>query len=127
MALITIGPERNSPQALADDLSNLGPRIIGLSGEPDMIAMAASEFRLRYNKVPTGDGDQTMSHTARVLALSGNPIWTSSFRPMMCRNSSGTTILMVQFPRMLRRCFMLPEPPFCNTFCSSVCLSLIHI
>jgi len=66
VALITVDPERDGPKELADYLSNFDPRILGLTGEAAMVAAAASEFRVRYEKIPTDSGDYTVNHTAGV-------------------------------------------------------------
>jgi protein SCO1 len=67
VALITVDPERDTPEILADYLSNFDPRIIGLTGDPDSVALAADAFRVRYEKLPTEGGDYTMNHTAGVF------------------------------------------------------------
>lgn len=67
VALITVDPERDNAEALADYISNFDPRIIGLTGSPDAIARTAVDFRVRFEKVPAGDGDYSMNHTAGVF------------------------------------------------------------
>ena len=67
VALITVDPERDTPQALADCILNFDPRIIGLTGSPDAIARTAANFRVRFEKVPAGEGDYSMNHTAGVF------------------------------------------------------------
>ena len=67
VALITVDPERDTPEALADYIANFDQRIIGLTGSPDAIARAATDFRVRFEKVPAGDGDYSMNHTAGVF------------------------------------------------------------
>lgn len=67
VALISVDPDRDSPQVLGDYLANFDPRIIGLTGAPDQIAHAAAEFRVTYRKVPRDGGDYTMDHTAGVF------------------------------------------------------------
>ncbi len=67
VALVTVDPERDTPEALADYLSNFDPRIIGLTGNAEGIARIAQDFRARYTRVPSGDGDYTMDHTAGVF------------------------------------------------------------
>ena len=67
VALISVDPDRDSPQVLGDYLANFDPRIIGLTGAPDQIARAAAEFRVTYRKVPRDGGDYTMDHTAGVF------------------------------------------------------------
>jgi protein SCO1/2 len=62
-----VDPERDNAEALADYISNFDPRIIGLTGSPDAIARTAVDFRVRFEKVPAGDGDYSMNHTAGVF------------------------------------------------------------
>lgn len=66
-ALITVDPERDRPQVLADYVANFDPRITGLTGDPADIARAAADFRVLYQRVPRDDGDYTMNHTAGVF------------------------------------------------------------
>lgn len=64
--LISVDPERDTPEVLADYLSNFDPRIVGLTGPLAEIERAAAGFRARFEKVPR-DGDYTMDHTAGVF------------------------------------------------------------
>ena len=64
--LISIDPERDTAEVLADYLSNFDPRITGLTGAFPEIERAAADFRARFEKVPR-DGDYTMNHTAGVF------------------------------------------------------------
>ncbi|WP_370651119.1 SCO family protein [Cypionkella sp.] len=67
VALISVNPERDTPQLLADYVSNFDPRITGYTGTPDQLARTAEGFRAKFEKIPTGDGDYTMNHTAGVF------------------------------------------------------------
>ncbi len=67
IALISVDPDRDTPEVLADYLGNFDPRIIGLTGPADQIALAAADFRVTYRRVPRDDGDYTMDHTAGVF------------------------------------------------------------
>lgn len=67
VALITVDPDRDTPDALADYVSNFDPRIIGLTGSAEQVAKAAADFRVKYARVPRDDGDYTMDHTAGVF------------------------------------------------------------
>lgn len=67
IALISVDPDRDSPQVLADYLANFDPRITGLTGSAAQIARATADFRATYRKVPRDDGDYTMDHTAGVF------------------------------------------------------------
>jgi len=67
VALITVDPDRDTPDVLADYVSNFDPRIIGLTGSAEQVAKAAADFRVRYARVLRDDGDYTMDHTAGVF------------------------------------------------------------
>ncbi|MGA0542688.1 SCO family protein [Neotabrizicola sp. VNH66] len=67
VALITVDPDRDGPQELADYLSNFDARITGLTGSAEEIARTAADFRVRYEKVARDDGDYTMNHTAGIF------------------------------------------------------------
>lgn len=66
-ALITVDPERDTPQVLADYVANFDSRITDLTGDPAEIARTAAGFRVPYQRVPRDDGDYTMNHTAGVF------------------------------------------------------------
>lgn len=66
---ISIDPTRDDPEALALYLQSFDPRIVGLTGSEEEIGTVAASYRAYWRKVPTGDGDYTMDHTASVLML----------------------------------------------------------
>ncbi len=66
VALITVDPERDTPEVLADYVANFDPRITGLTGSAADTARVAAEFRVRYEKIARDD-DYTMNHTAGVF------------------------------------------------------------
>lgn len=67
--LVSVDPERDTPEVLADYLSNFDPRISGLTGSPDEVAQAADDFNATYRRVPRDDGDYTVDHTAGVMVF----------------------------------------------------------
>lgn len=67
VALISVDPERDTPQVLADYVSNFDPRITGFAGTLDQLTRIAADFRAKFEKIPTDDGDYTMNHTAGVF------------------------------------------------------------
>ena len=69
VALISVDPERDTPDVLAGYVSNFDPRIIGLTGPADEVAQAAADFRATYRRVDKEGGDYTMDHTAAVYLL----------------------------------------------------------
>jgi protein SCO1/2 len=72
VALISVDPARDTPDALAAYVGNFDPRILGLTGSADEVARAASEFRVTYRRVDKDDGDYTMDHTAGVFLFYPN-------------------------------------------------------
>jgi protein SCO1 len=47
---ITLDPERDTPEVLHHYTAFFNPRIIGLSGSPELVRRAADNFRVRYEK-----------------------------------------------------------------------------
>ncbi len=71
--MVTVDPERDTPEILNQYVSNVSKRIIGISGAPDKVAEMIKGFRVYAKKVPVDegqpDGDYTMDHTASVFLL----------------------------------------------------------
>jgi protein SCO1/2 len=66
VVFITVDPERDTVDAMAEYVSYFHPAIQGWSGTLEETARAAAGFRASYEKVAT-DGDYTMNHTASVF------------------------------------------------------------
>ncbi len=70
IVFISVDPERDTPQALADYLSSPDfPRgVIGLTGTPQQVRAAANAYRAMYQKV--GEGEYyTMNHSLTVYLM----------------------------------------------------------
>lgn len=65
--LVTVDPERDTVDVLKRYISSFDRRIAALRPEPEELAKFAQAYRITYRKVPTGDDDYTMDHTAGVL------------------------------------------------------------
>ena len=63
---VTIDPERDTPEFLADYMKSFDKRIIGLTGTREQVALIAKGYRVIYEKVPGSGGDYSMNHTATV-------------------------------------------------------------
>lgn len=74
-AMISIDPERDTPQVMADFVSNLHERMIGLTGTPEQIK-AASRAYYTYYKKQDGDPDYyLMDHSVLTyLAFPGRGV-----------------------------------------------------
>ena len=64
---ISVDPERDTPESMADYVAAFHPRIRGWTGSETDVARAASAFRVTYKKVPLNDGGYSMDHTASVI------------------------------------------------------------
>lgn len=65
--MISVDPERDTPAILKAYLSSFDRRIIALSGSREETAKALNAFKASARKIPLGEGDYTMDHTAGVL------------------------------------------------------------
>jgi protein SCO1/2 len=62
---ITLDPERDTQQLLAQYVPAFDKRFIGLRGTPEQTAKTANDFKVFYSKVPgTEPGSYTIDHTA---------------------------------------------------------------
>jgi protein SCO1/2 len=52
VVFVTVDPERDTPQLLAQYVPNFDPTFVGLYGSADEIARTAKEFKVFYQKVP---------------------------------------------------------------------------
>ncbi len=63
--LITVDPQRDTPEKLKDYVHSFHPRMVGLTGTPDQIAQVAKEYRVFYLKPPQGDDrDYLVDHSS---------------------------------------------------------------
>lgn len=67
---VTLDPERDTPEQLADYLPYFGKRIIGITGESDAVLSLAKSWGIYRKKIPTSSNDYTIDHTATVFMLS---------------------------------------------------------
>jgi protein SCO1/2 len=79
---ITVDPERDTPQVLADYVPMFHPRLIGLSGKAAAIQQAATAYKVYYAKVPRTDGsDYTVDHSGFVYLMDRGGTYLGFFPP----------------------------------------------
>ena len=68
---ITLDPERDTPEAMANYVKSFGPNFVGLTGSPEAIAAAAKAYRVAYSQVKNKDsaGDYSVDHSALVYLM----------------------------------------------------------
>src|SRR5271169_4338590 len=76
---ITVDPERDTPAALKDYLSNFDPHLRGLTGDQAAINAAIKAYRVYAKKIPLDGGDYTMDHTALVYLMDKNGRFVAPF------------------------------------------------
>jgi protein SCO1/2 len=79
---ITVDPERDTRAVLRDYTAAFDPRILGLTGSPELIRRAADSFRIQYEKVRepgAAPENYTMNHTAGMVLLDGQGRFVARF------------------------------------------------
>lgn len=66
VVLVSVDPERDTPEQMKLYLSNFDPRIQGFTGTPEAVAQAAKAYRVFYKKVPVDGGEYTVDHSSAV-------------------------------------------------------------
>lgn len=81
VAFITVDPEQDTPELMKTYLSSFDPRIVGLTGTNEEIAVVAKAYKIYYRKVPTDSG-YTMDHSATIFLMDskGDFYGTSNFQ-----------------------------------------------
>jgi len=81
---ITVDPERDTAQHLAEYVAMFHPRLIGLTGSSDAIRKAADAYKVYYAKVdpPKGtEGYYTIDHTAFIYLMDREGNYLGFFPP----------------------------------------------
>jgi protein SCO1/2 len=69
---ISIDPERDTPEALADYASNMHPQLVALTGSAEQVKTASQAYKTFYRKQPAEDEFYLMDHsTFTYLMLPG--------------------------------------------------------
>ena len=93
---ITVDPERDTPEHLADYVSLFHPRLVALTGEPSAIQRAARAYKVYYAKVPTSKGDYTVDHSGFVYLMGRDGEYLGFFPP----GTSADRMVEIIRPRM---------------------------
>ena len=82
---ISVDPERDTPQKLAEYVKNFSPHLVGLTGTPEEAAAAAKAYKVYFKKVPNADspGDYGMDHTSIIYLMDPNGDFIAHFTPTM--------------------------------------------
>jgi protein SCO1/2 len=81
VALVTVDPERDTPQQLGSYIAAFHGDFIGLTGSPPEIVKASQSFGVAAARVDLGGGNYTMDHSATVFALDSQARIVAVFTP----------------------------------------------
>lgn len=80
--LVTVDPERDTGAILLEYTRAFDPRILGLTGSPELVRRAADNFRFKYEKVREPGAAPTvytMNHTAGMVLLDAEGRFVARF------------------------------------------------
>ncbi len=66
---VTVDPERDTPEILAEYMRSFDERVLALRGTAVETDAAVRAYGAQYRKVPTGGGSYTVDHTATVYVM----------------------------------------------------------
>jgi protein SCO1 len=81
VALISVDPERDTPEQLGSYIASFGGDLIGLTGSASEIVNATRAFGVAAARVDLGGGNYTMDHSAAVFALDSQARIVAVFTP----------------------------------------------
>ena len=81
VALISVDPERDTPQQLGSYIASFGGEFIGLTGSTPEILKTTRGFGVAAARVELAGGDYTMDHSAVVFALDTEARIVAVFTP----------------------------------------------
>jgi protein SCO1/2 len=83
VALITVDPERDTPEQMGRYISAFGGDLIGLTGSPPEIVKAQKSFGVAASRSELPGGTYTMDHSATVFVLDSQARKVAVFTPPM--------------------------------------------
>jgi protein SCO1/2 len=80
---ITLDPERDTTEHLAEYVPMFHPQLLGLTGSLDAIGAAAEAYKVYFAKVPIGKdaGDYTVDHTSFIYLMDRDGKYLGFFPP----------------------------------------------
>ncbi|MGH9807928.1 MAG: SCO family protein [Terriglobia bacterium] len=78
---ITIDPERDTPDKMAQYVQSFDPRLVGLTGTPEEIAAVTKEYRVYAKKVddPKSTAGYTMDHSSIIYVMGPDGSYRTHF------------------------------------------------
>lgn len=76
---VSVDPERDTLKVLREYTAFFDPRIVGMTGSPALVARAAQNFKVRYQKVPKEGGNYAVDHSAGMYLLGPDGAFLKKF------------------------------------------------
>lgn len=77
---ITLDPERDTAEVLADYISNFHESLVGLTGSPDEVQSVARSYHVLYQRVPgASETDYLLAHSSTVFLMDGDGRYAAHF------------------------------------------------
>lgn len=99
VALISVDPERDTPEQLGKYISSFGGDLIGLTGSTPEIVKAQKTFGVAASRVELAGGGYTMDHSAAVFLLDAQARKVAVFTPPL-RSAALTRDLQKLAPQL---------------------------
>ena len=81
IVLVSIDPERDTPEKLASYVAQFDPSVVGVTGPTVAIDAFAASVGIAHQKIPMSDGDYTVDHSPYILLLDPEGRWAAVFSP----------------------------------------------
>lgn len=80
IVLVTVDPERDTPEQLRQYVHYFNPEFTGLTGDPNMIYRFATELGVAYHRIEQGES-YTMDHTSSLVIINPRGHFHGYVRP----------------------------------------------
>ncbi|MEI8400513.1 MAG: SCO family protein [Alcaligenaceae bacterium] len=97
VVLITVDPERDTPEVLRAYVSGFGPQFLGLTGTIEQIKKTAASFKVYYAKTAGANGNYSVDHSASFYLMDAQ-----GESRVLLNNSSGAAAIAHDIQRLLR-------------------------
>lgn len=67
--LVSVDPERDTPEAIAKYVGAFSPRFVGVTGDPAALAEFGRQVNAAFMKVPGQGADYLIDHTANIVVI----------------------------------------------------------
>lgn len=81
IVLISLDPERDTPEQLAKYVPYFNPDFVGASGDKYVLLKLATELNVAFNKVELENGDYTIDHSGNLILINPYGHYHGFFRP----------------------------------------------